>query len=457
MNDEEDEIYPGRESSTAEQKNSSSSGSGGFQSIVKRIQLAARISQQGNQHGDCYDEDAKLNTYLKQSKLAIRRKSRRSGSIFPLPTPTTPLSGQLNTIQESPFELEQSRPSFNLGEIHFLHKDHQYDFKPFVTIEPHITSNDLSRILLDEWQLEMPKIVTLIVTGRSQHSRWKNEKQIKNFQIGIAKAAMSTNMWILTNAVNGGVTSYVCSAIEREYQKSKLKSRLYQQVNPFHLIGIAHENDLIHGRKLCYIENALVSNVLFYCICLHSFFIFVQNLLNIENTGCNDGHRFELNPDHTHFIVLKNFPYNNDFIKKLIDLFTIKDHTEHSESSKNPDENNADTPFVSILIDGEPENIQLVLQLIKKRIPVVVLQGSGGMADIVSYAYTRIMNSFVDSLDTDYVDKNVKPLLDKKIIQQFNELEADSRNNERDRICQQVIECVRLTKQHRRQDGREYL
>ena len=132
INDEDDEIYLSQESSSAEPKNSlklgTSSGTGGFQSIVKRIQLAARISQQGNQHGDCYDEDAKLNTYLKQTKLATRRRSRRSGSIFPLPTPLpTPLTGQLNTIQESPFEFQQTRPSFILGEIHFLHKDHQYD------------------------------------------------------------------------------------------------------------------------------------------------------------------------------------------------------------------------------------------------------------------------------------------------------------------------------------------
>lgn len=109
-------------------------------------------------------------------------------------------------------------------------------------------------------------------------------------------------------------------------------------------------------------------------------------------------------------------------------------------------------PLVSILIDGEPENINFVLSLIKKQIPVVVLQGSGGLADIVAYAYNRIWDAFDDltTWDTEYIDDYVKPWLAKKIGDRFSYLKRNSLmcNILRD----QVIQCVRLSKQN----GREH-
>lgn len=109
---------------------------------------------------------------------------------------------------------------------------------------------------------------------------------------------------------------------------------------------------------------------------------------------------------------------------------------------------------MTILVDGEPENANLILNIIKKQIPVVVLQGSGGLADLIAYAYNRIMDSFMDSSsswDLDYIEEYVKPLMSKKIALQFNELSSNL--TVRNLIREQIIECVRLAKQ----DGRQYL
>lgn len=60
---------------------------------------------------------------------------------------------------------------------------------------------------------------------------------------------MSTNMWILTNGLNCGPTNYICSAIENELKKSRLK-RTSQMENFPLLFGISFANDLHYGDSL---------------------------------------------------------------------------------------------------------------------------------------------------------------------------------------------------------------
>lgn len=64
---------------------------------------------------------------------------------------------------------------------------------------------------------------------------------------------MSTNMWILTNGLNCGVTSYVCSAVENEICKNKHKSHFKMESLPL-LIGIAFEDELTYGHRLSNID-----------------------------------------------------------------------------------------------------------------------------------------------------------------------------------------------------------
>lgn len=112
-----------------------------------------------------------------------------------------------------------------------------------------------------------------------------------------------------------------------------------------------------------------------------------------------------------------------------------------------------EVPLVSILIEGEPENASTVLSLMKKQIPVVVLRGSGGLADIIAYAYFLIWDAFSDAStwDPDYIEEHVKPQLSSKIGDRFIELKRNQlfRSTLRD----QVIEMIRLC----RAEGREYL
>ena len=48
------------------------------------------------------------------------------------------------------------------------------------------------------------------------------------------------------------------------------------------------------------------------------------------------------------------------------------------------------TPVVGMLVQGGPPDIDHILWLLKKQIPVVVIQGSGLAADLISFAYTEM-------------------------------------------------------------------
>lgn len=101
-------------------------------------------------------------------------------------------------------------------------------------------------------------------------------------------------------------------------------------------------------------------------------------------------------------------------------------------------------PVVSIVVEGDRETIKLVIDLIKRHIPVVVLRGSGGIADLIAFAYLEITQRSPDlkSWDLEFIDHYLKPMLTKKIISLYTDLKdnALTRNLLRDR----VIECVRL-------------
>lgn len=50
------------------------------------------------------------------------------------------------------------------------------------------------------------------------------------------------------------------------------------------------------------------------------------------------------------------------------------------------------TPVIGLLVQGGPPDIDHVLLLLKKKIPVVVIRGSGLAADLVSFAFQEMQD-----------------------------------------------------------------
>lgn len=101
-------------------------------------------------------------------------------------------------------------------------------------------------------------------------------------------------------------------------------------------------------------------------------------------------------------------------------------------------------PVVCFVIQGDYNCAKLVLENLRRSNPVIVLRGSGGFADLLSYAFIEMQqrcNNFYQTWDAEFVENTLKPLLANKIVKHFPQFRhnALARNMFRDRI----IECVR--------------
>lgn len=111
---------------------------------------------------------------------------------------------------------------------------------------------------------------------------------------------------------------------------------------------------------------------------------------------------------------------------------------------------NMEIPVVALVIQGGYDCARLVLECLKKQFPVVVLKGSGGLADLLAYAYMELSHRSSGawgSWDPEFVESYLKPELSNKISHHFPKLQENTlaRHLFRDRI----LECIRLARQNK--------
>ncbi|KAG8179377.1 hypothetical protein JTE90_012073 [Oedothorax gibbosus] len=102
-------------------------------------------------------------------------------------------------------------------------------------------------------------------------------------------------------------------------------------------------------------------------------------------------------------------------------------------------------PVVSLLIQGGYECARLILDHLKRQLPVVCVRGSGGLADLLAYAYYEVSERPRGIQDAEFVENSLKRELSNKIAHNFPQFRENSlaRNMFRDRI----MECVRYANQ----------
>lgn len=64
--------------------------------------------------------------------------------------------------------------------------------------------------------------------------------------------------------------------------------------------------------------------------------------------------------------------------------------TEHEDVAESKEDSDNFIPVVALLVQGSPKNIDHVLFYLQNKMPVVVLKGSGGMADMIGYVYEEM-------------------------------------------------------------------
>ncbi|XP_028852075.1 transient receptor potential cation channel subfamily M member 6 isoform X2 [Denticeps clupeoides] len=212
----------------------------------------------------------------------------------------------------------------------------------------------LMHLMLREWQMELPKLVISVHGGTE--NLCLPSKVLQTFSKGLIKAAETTGAWILTDGTNSGVSRYVGEAV-KEYGTHNLRKRNTVGITPWGFIE--NHSDLI-GRGALRPYQTL-SNPLSKRVCLnglHSHFLLVD-----DGTTGKYGGQLELR-------------------RKL---------ERHVHLQRIHPRLNQGVPVVCVVVEGGPGILAIVLENLSSEpaVPVIVFEGTGRAADLLSFVYKQ--------------------------------------------------------------------
>ncbi|KAM7305890.1 transient receptor potential cation channel subfamily M member 3-like [Ixodes scapularis] len=366
----------------------------------------------------------------------------------------TPSSSSLNRsrwpVAEQTHHLYQaedrsSRYLCGKGTIHFW-KNFAFESegRPYIRVTHDIGIEEVLNVFTREWKFTLPRIVLVIISSLTTWQEWSAPRQLENFKAGLIKAANTTAMWIMTNGVNTGIAKEVGAWVNEELvQRLIMRCHRhphtdFEKMPPLCLLGIVREDLLT---------------------CADKFDANKDGAIFIENVGSRpEENRFDLNPDHTHFIVVKDDTVNktglNYFMLKLEQHLSMTCEDDSASTLRHGCVDprtlcSAEIPLIAVVCQGGTGCNKMVLEHIKKQLPILVIQGSGGVADLLALAYNEIDRRGVTLWDPEFIENVLKPELSSRICQMFPKFRdnAISRNVFKDRI----VECLRLACQTQEQ------
>uniref|UniRef100_A0A3Q3VPH4 non-specific serine/threonine protein kinase n=1 Tax=Mola mola TaxID=94237 RepID=A0A3Q3VPH4_MOLML len=114
----------------------------------------------------------------------------------------------------------EASPCDAYGVINFQGGSHSYRAK-YVRLSYDSRPESILRLMLKEWQMELPKILISVHGGVQNFELHPRIKQLVGK--GLIKAAVTTGAWILTGGVNTGVAKHVGDALKEHCSRSSKK------------------------------------------------------------------------------------------------------------------------------------------------------------------------------------------------------------------------------------------
>ncbi|XP_036909683.1 transient receptor potential cation channel subfamily M member 1 isoform X3 [Sturnira hondurensis] len=277
--------------------------------------------------------------------------------IPPLPSVTSGKNGEENKEVGSQPEKwsvgkhTQSYPTDSYGTIEF--QGGGYSNKAmYIRVSYDTKPDSLLHLMVKDWQLELPKLLISVHGGLQNFEMQPKLKQV--FGRGLIKAAVTTGAWIFTGGVSTGVISHVGDALKDHSSKSRGRVCAIG-IAPW---GIVENKEDLVGKDVTRAYQTM-SNPL--------------SKLSV------------LNNSHTHFILA-----DNGTLGKYGAEGKLRRQLEkHISLQKINTRLGQGVPVVGLVVEGGPNVFSVVLEYLWEEppVPVVVCDGSGRAADILSFAH----------------------------------------------------------------------
>ncbi|XP_069085230.1 transient receptor potential cation channel subfamily M member 6 [Pleurodeles waltl] len=245
----------------------------------------------------------------------------------------------------------QTSPTDAFGTINFQDGDHTYHAK-YIRTSYDTNLDQLLHLMVQEWQMELPKLVISVHGGVQNFKLPSKVKQV--ISKGLIKAAETTGAWIVTEGINTGVSKHVGDAL-KAHASQYLRKICTVGIPPWGIIE--NQRDLI-GKDV---------------VCLY------------QTLGNPLSKLTSLNSMHSHFILADDGTvgkYGNEMklrrnLEKYISLQKI--HKRMGQA----------VPVVGLVIEGGPNVILMVWEYVRDTppVPVVVCEGTGRAADLLAFTF----------------------------------------------------------------------
>ncbi|XP_045436070.1 transient receptor potential cation channel subfamily M member 6 isoform X16 [Pipistrellus kuhlii] len=243
-------------------------------------------------------------------------------------------------------------PTDTYGTINFQDGEHIHHAK-YIRTSFDTKLDHLLHLMLEEWKMELPKLVISVHGGIQNFKMPSKLKEI--FSQGLVKAAETTGAWIITEGINSGVSKHVGDALKAHFSQC-LRKIWTVGIPPWGVLE--NQRDLIGKDVVCLYQT--LGNPLSKLTTLnsmHSYFI-----LSDDGTVGKYGNEMKLRRN----------------LEKYLSLQKI-----HSCSRQG-------VPLVGLVVEGGPNVILSVWETVRDKHPVVVCEGTGRAADLLAFTHKHL-------------------------------------------------------------------
>ncbi|CAI9735657.1 transient receptor potential cation channel subfamily M member-like 2 isoform X4 [Octopus vulgaris] len=257
-----------------------------------------------------------------------------------------------------------SKPCDAFGEVKF--PEDGWNIAKFVRVDHQISMETTINLIKRLWYLSLPNLLISVIGERQDFQLDPFAREALGR--GLVKAAQIIGAWIISDGLHTGVAKHIGKAIHDNEAAVTGKKKVVT-------IGIASWNCVQNKESLVNEEGSWPANYE------------IKDDIGLTTTS--------LDPNHSHFILVDDGAQETpgveaEFRKTLED--TISQYEIPGTRFK--------VPAVVVLVGGKRETLKSMYDSISRNIPVVIVKGSGGAADVMASVY-RKLHGFVKEEHTD--------------------------------------------------------
>ncbi|UJR35044.1 hypothetical protein I4U23_027820 [Adineta vaga] len=211
----------------------------------------------------------------------------------------------------------------------------------------------LAELMINVWKITPPRLIMCIIGGAKYFKL--NERLEREFMKGIIQAALKADGWIVTTGFKTGVVQLVGEAIH-DHKVTNPRSKITA-------IGCPKWGATKNREALITSKPTTIVNV------------------NPSKTTEKKSQQ-ELEPNHTHFILLDDGTYYNydtgDYRSRLVlEIANYKYNDDTTSKQQN-------VPVVTIVVEGGPDTLFTICKDLRQNIPIVLIDGSGRVPNLLT-------------------------------------------------------------------------